>query len=962
MAIEDTLKPIIEQYNQLHESRQLTVEETERHKNLCLDTLLTHMKTLDRNGEEYKECAFLSSALKNGWLVSDIVNLQSIYRGSQVGPAGEHKTQAEFYLRQISEVRMDKLLDRYELLRQTNKTLYNLWSQSNKKSEESKIIKSGYDSTRKLLERHILPVEYADDLDFARTAGTEELENGVNYYEISNDVIRFGNYLSVAEERRRTNQDYYIQEVEDALQAEAREKFEPGWAHTFFGGIKKKPSSVVREAFGDAVYDEIYEMTRGSTQERKVRLHHSRGTKFQKEGHDVLEMDFAGSGGQDVIRKHKERYGGIVLEGKTQEQILKDYGEKAPKPDGTGAFDYIWKKERTMDLQDGTSAQKVRYTFPGPTPGWRYFRGLPNIGEYSVQNSSDYARFYAEQFLEERFNQWLKDGTPKPVHIALSGHSRGAVTAGQAAVKINQWITDYINTHPGAEKFKDYVNYDLILRDPVPGIGTSLSVGDCDLRDVPNVNVTVFCSLGIQGPETVFPLQHIRGAKKLILNMEEHQMDVSETDNTQKSIVGNDNTGHMVSYYDSETGEMHRGSGLSDLPDGVYFADEKYRLIRVTSYSQMQELYHAALPKGSMQTDRTKTIHEMVRDWFCENELQMSFPDEQTRSAEANKNEFTQKSIMKSGSMRLEPIKREIEALRKLKQQNASTQELLQQNKNLIEACRTYMKGTSVPPKGENAYLMGLVGDTLSFTMRENNQLKKELNLVKDDDPQALLDAKIKAHKDRLDKKEGYLERKKALTEKRLGQEERIMSMMKSTKEKCETWLKTLDQTTSWKSNSSSYNKMHQMLEAGTKLSPRTSLNQMTDFLKRFTKVSGSYFDSHTSLIGPITFDGITRLNESGLMQEFGRNQLEQLKELSAGLGERNTPIGLQIMKHQDELSALERRQQEQTELNANPEKAPVNPEKAPANPEKAPVNPENRAGVKPVVQPEQVGPAVPSV
>ncbi len=920
MAINETLQPIIAEYNRLHDSRQLTVREAERQKGLCIDALSTHMKALDRNGEEYKECAFLSNALKNGWLVSDINGLQSIYRGVQAGPACEHKKQAEFFLRQISEVRMDKLIDRYEILRQIDKTTYNLWSQSNKKSEESKIVRSGYDSTRNLLEKRVLPVEYADDLDFARTAGTEELADGVGYYEISNDTIRFGNYLSMAEERRRTNQDYYIREVEDALQAEAREKFEPSWAHRFFGGIKKKPSTVVREAFGDAVYDDIYEMSRGSTQERKVRLHHSRGTKFQKEGHDVLELDFAGSGGQDVTREHKDRHGGIDLEGKTPAQIREDYGERAPKPDGTGLFDYIWKKERTLNLQDGASARKVRYTFPGPTPDWRHFRGLPNVGEYSIENTSDYARFYAEEFLGENFSRWLDGEPPKPLHIALSGHSRGAVTAGMTAVKINQWITEYINTHPGAEKFKDYVNYDLILRDPVPGIGTSLSVGDCDLRDVPNVNVTVFCSLGIQGPETVFPLQKIRGAKKLILNMETHQMDIKQTDDTQKALVGNDNAGHMVSYYDSETGEMHRGSGLSDLPDGVYFADEKYRLIRVTSYSQVQELYHAALPDGSMQTDRTRKIHEMVRDWFCENELQMSFPDEQTRAAEEKKNEIIQKKLLKSGYARLDPVKREIQELQRLKQMNASKQDLLAQNRKLIEACRTYMKEISMPPKGESAYRMSLVGDTLSYTMRENNQLKKELNLVRADDPQALLDAKIQAHHERLKNKEGYLERKKALDEKRLGQEERIYAMMKQTKEKCETWLKQMDETKSWKGNSSSADRLCKVLAEGTRLSPRTTVNQMSEFLRRFTRASDAYFEAHDSLLGPITDDGQTRLAESRTMRDYGAAQIKQMKELSAGLGEKNTAIGIHIMKHTADVEELERRRQEQTELNANPE------------------------------------------
>ncbi|MBP5294318.1 MAG: hypothetical protein J6Y95_01210 [Lachnospiraceae bacterium] len=63
----------------------------------------------------------------------------------------------------------------------------------------------------------------------------------------------------------------------------------------------------IREVLGDSVYDEIGEMNRGEVKDRKVRLHYSPGTKYQKQGHDVLEMGFAGSGGQEMIRAHKGR-------------------------------------------------------------------------------------------------------------------------------------------------------------------------------------------------------------------------------------------------------------------------------------------------------------------------------------------------------------------------------------------------------------------------------------------------------------------------------------------------------------------------------------------------------------------------------------------------------------------------------------------------------------------------------
>ncbi|MBR4200547.1 MAG: hypothetical protein IKQ91_04625 [Oscillospiraceae bacterium] len=114
-------------------------------------------------------------------------------------------------------------------------------------------------------------------------------------------------------------------------------------------------------------------------------------------------------------------------------------------------------------------------------------------------------------------------GFQKPIHINVTGHSRGGVTASETVIRICDWL----NEQPEYKDFAKKVQFDLILLDPVPGSDvTDSRRRNPDFRKYPNVNVT--------------------------------------------------------SYY--------RGSGISELPDGVYLSDEKRNLIRVTRYSQVDQI------------------------------------------------------------------------------------------------------------------------------------------------------------------------------------------------------------------------------------------------------------------------------------------------------------------------------------------------------------------------------------
>ena len=919
--LEEVLRPVINGYSELREKGGLRAPVPQDQRALCVKMITAHMERLDRDDPAYRESAFLRNALRSGWLVSDLDALSAFWRAVPQAPERD-RAEGDFLLRQIASLRMDKLIDRFETMKRVNNYLYT----TKYKDKNNAALQDANTKVAALQHTPVFPAEYPNDPDFAETAGTKDLDNGVRYLDISNDTKRFIGYQRAADARRRSMETYVFQES-GGEGTEAERPFETSLGHRLFGGITKHASTAIREAFGNEVYDEIREMGRGELGDRKVPLNHSLGTKYQKLGHDVLEMEFAGSSAEDVYKAHKERIGKIDLAGKSDQKIREIYGEQVEKPGGKGKFDFIWKKERTIELPNNQTAKKLRYTFAGVSP--TMFGGTFNLGAYSIESSRDNARNFAKAFLEERFNDWLQHPEHrKPIHINLSGHSRGSVTAGLAALKIDEWVTEYIKTHQGAEQFKDLLYYDLILRDPVAGLGTDLRLGSCDLRKIPNLNVTVLASMGVQAADKILPLQYVQGVRKLVLTTTDHLMDITGTDDSQKMLLGNDKTGHMVSYYDSETGEMHRGSGLSELPDGIYVADEKCRLVRMTSYSQVNELFKSVFDKSSSQATRTQRIHKMVRDWFCENELQMSFPDERTRRMEEAKNDCTQNKLLQIKSKRMFPIQAEIEKLDLLKRKNHSREALIAQNKKLIEACRTYMKETGMPPSGNSAYKLGLVGDTLSYTMRENNQLTKELSLARGENRVFPLDEKIKAYRERMEKKPGYLERKQTLEAQRLGQEKGLLDLIGKTAKQCRDSLDILDNTRVGKQGSASYEKLHKILEAGTRLDAQVSVTEMTEFLKRFTKLSADYSRSHDSLIGPITTDGQRRLLESQTLSSFGKTAAEDLKKLSADLGEKNTSIGLRITERSANLEYLKKRQEE---LKGPGTQAAVDPEKQPA-------------------------------
>ncbi|MCR4724766.1 MAG: hypothetical protein K5772_04995 [Clostridia bacterium] len=388
-VLKEYLRPVLEAYEEQKEKKTLPAEAPEQYRNWCINVFLARMEVLPDQDPEYKECLFLVQALSNGWLVSDIESLSTLYNSVQTLPAAL-KPAGNKLLGQYLSAKLNTLADRYELTKLTNA----YWVTLQREDRRYKAIAS--EEIAKNGSRVVFPAEYPQDKDFSKTAGKEDVEGGVIYKEMDQEALD-----AIQAAHARENTDYIFDEISEAkMQTDAAKAFVPN-AGQKFNKIAKSTSKAICEVMGESVYDEIREMNRGEVRDRKVKLHHSLGTKYQKQGCDVLEMDFAGSGGRDILKPYKGRSGTIHYD-LSPEEFLEVHGTQAKKPNGK-PFDYIYYKDKTIELPDGSSSVKKRYAIAGPTPDFPILLGIPNLGEYSVENSREYARRFAEDFLTPRF-------------------------------------------------------------------------------------------------------------------------------------------------------------------------------------------------------------------------------------------------------------------------------------------------------------------------------------------------------------------------------------------------------------------------------------------------------------------------------------------------------------------------------------------------------------------------------
>ncbi|MCR5748564.1 MAG: hypothetical protein K6G03_12720 [Lachnospiraceae bacterium] len=847
----------------------LNVENAEGYRTAArsvLDARLESLASQDKKrSSEYRECAFLSDSLKKGWIVTDIDMLSQAYEMVYKLPDCPERKRGMVLMKELTLNPSDTIELREQYLN---------------------LIREYFDDLKELLEPEgidqvIRVIDKAIELKPGQAAYPKE-----------------GVYRNV-EKRNINKQDYVLEEMTD----EELEEYKLHEGRTL-NGITKSNRQAIKEVMGEEVYDDIDEMHIGDVDERRIVIHHAQGNKWMKSGADVLELNFLGSGITDEWREHKYKDGFIDTDDKTEDEINEEYGVKAKDKNGND-YSYIRYKDKHFQDSEHNTFDKRKYIIGGATPG---FFGALNLGENSIENVRNYGQDFAADFLKPHFDNWLaEEEVPHDIHISLTGWSRGAVAAGQAIKKIDEWIKKYKQENPAIQEYLNHVKIDAFLKDPVPGAITSFHLSTCNLRNVPNLNATVYCTMANDHYDLFYPFQHVKGAKKIIISTERHELDFERVDYSQQTRF-EDGKKHQSGFYDAETGEYFRGTGVSQLQDGVFICDDQHNLVRLSSYSQLGKLTKAIFDKGGIQRTRKNNIHKMVRDWFVENTLEMGFADEETRNAEKEKNANIEERILASPNKRIAPVQSEIRKLRELMQKHPSKKEIVRQNNQLIKVCRAYMKKTSIPASGDSEYRVNLVSDLLSFTMKETNQLKTEIKREKNPEYISELDEKIKARKERIAAKEDALERKLAKEETRLEKEKLINKHIKEITKLCKNYLKDLKKRDKNRIGVSSddYDAMIAALDRGSRLGPKTSVNGFIEVLRGISKATDKYVEVHKGIFhGPFSDDGKFRQNTAKFFSGFSKKIGRKTEELSIYLPDKEMPLAENIKHREAEIKTL---------------------------------------------------------
>jgi len=196
---------------------------------------------------------------------------------------------------------------------------------------------------------------------------------------------------------------------------------------------------------------------------------------------------------------------------------------------------------------------------------------------------------------------------------------------------IAAWVKD---NYP---QYENLVKYDLIQYEPVPGYGSHGNHAKLDLninyapdqqglvkRKNPaaeNMNSTVMYSLSASEDlkhHELFDPQQVLGAKRVILTVKRHMLQLADTDLTQNG----QQLKQGFSY--AGDGDIYRGSGISDLPEGVFIVDENNTIVKLDSMEQVKTVMDSVLEEAKVSTDRRNIIEGTVNKWFERNNPELN--------------------------------------------------------------------------------------------------------------------------------------------------------------------------------------------------------------------------------------------------------------------------------------------------------------------------------------------------
>ena len=401
----------------------------------------------------------------------------------------------------------------------------------------------------------------------------------------------------------------------------------------------------IEEVFGPEVYKKTDEIRLSSEEtDRTVPLHGSAGRHLAEKGEYVLELNIAGSGFTEFRKMEHNMTGKHTFTAEPVQDIrtarITHINGEVPDPDSP---DFLRRRtdnaslgkmldaiygERYRDpegkmseyIRTKTTEEGIEKVFiPGPEDLDTFMRDKKR----SMDSARHNALKFAQDFLTKKFQEIESGEIEKaPINILMQGHSRGGVAIGESLQMIESWVNQ---NYP---RYRELVNYRLTQFDPVPGAGSYLNHKDLDLEaggrisdglgtaerenSAPFSRVRTTVMYSMKSTEDFahkwgFDPQFVKGAGRIIISPECHSLHLGTADNSQKDGLS------KIAFTLAETGEVYRGSGLNDLPDGVYLCDENHTLIKCDDLEKVKEVMQKVAGRELGQHTRIDTVTEAAK-------------------------------------------------------------------------------------------------------------------------------------------------------------------------------------------------------------------------------------------------------------------------------------------------------------------------------------------------------------
>ena len=538
----------------------------------------------------------------------------------------------------------------------------------------------------------------------------EHLERGNKYAERLEVQDQLYQQDQRRQEQTRMQKDYQLRRYDPAQTQRTK--------HEKSSGLKAVRDAVARffrfrkqNMFSE--YDTIAQSEK--EEDRRLNLHHALGTKLSSEGHEVLEIDVAGSGFLHFRRDASGFKGRKKTSDNPHFQQVIGTKINATKKGG------IFRKEKKVG--EGQRKKTVtRYNISGPLS----LGGAHDGGDYSIDNIQNYILNYGKEYLTNIFTNSDWQNNPENVYLNIQGHSRGGVAVSLGVKRLMEWIqTQYPDYLP-------YAKFNLIQHDPVPGAdvisGEKVKV---DLRSEIEqaINATTFLSIQTEHYVLQFTPQEVRGQNRIILSTGMHSVGLSQGDDSQLDASGQQKV-HRAALFDAKTKQAYRGSGVSEMPKGVFLQDENGALLRMRSLSHAFHIVKDMRENVYSQHSRNTVTMRMIKNWFIDNE----YVDETETETEyfeekAHTDDTITKLLGSTWGFRDSSLMKNVKQSIREMQQARSNKELPADARiavydSVIKACKDYMEGRD-PSTDSGRERLAMVGDILSQMRAEKKRFSE---------------------------------------------------------------------------------------------------------------------------------------------------------------------------------------------------------------------------------------------